>query len=143
MILFPKLTIYSIVKKYVTINNKENTASALPSIIFLQTQSHFIAFDFTMKLLPIIAFYFRWRMLVDILTFELFILAPLKGKNWNLRFPKKRAIRKTSINYVANVTFQIVYNALKLVKTKIQKEKLRFLLHIPPLYFNTMISQQS
>ena len=46
LILFPTLTIYSIVKKYVTINNKENTDSTLPTIIFLQTRSHFIVFDF-------------------------------------------------------------------------------------------------
>ena len=58
MILFPALTIYSIVKKYVTINDKENTANILLLNIFLSTKSDFIVFDFTIKSLPIIVFYF-------------------------------------------------------------------------------------
>ena len=77
------------VKKYVTINNKENTTSTLLSIMFLHTRSYFIVFDFTMKSLAIIVFYFCWRMLVDTLTFELSNLAPLKGKNENLDPQKK------------------------------------------------------
>ena len=44
------------VKKYVTINNKENTVLLLN--IFLYTKSDFIVFDFTMKWLPIVVFYF-------------------------------------------------------------------------------------
>ena len=63
-------------KKYVTINNKENTPSTLLSIIFLHTRSHFIVFDFTTKSLPITLFHFCWRMLVD----SLYSLAPLKEK---------------------------------------------------------------
>ena len=54
MILFPALTIYSIVKKYVTINDKENTANILLSNIFLYTISDFSVFDFPMKSLPVI-----------------------------------------------------------------------------------------
>ena len=42
----------------------------LLSIIFLHTRSHFIVFDFTMKSLPIIKFYFCWRMLENSLTLE-------------------------------------------------------------------------
>ena len=91
MVRFPSLTIYSIGKKYVTINIKENTASTLHSIIFLHTQSHFIVFDFAIKTLLIIVFYFRWRMLVDSLIFELSNLSPLKGtKKENLELRKKR-----------------------------------------------------
>ena len=130
MILFPTLTMYSIVKIYVTINNKENTASTLLSIIFLQTRSHFIVFDFTMKSLQIVVFYFRWWMLVDSLTFKVSSLPPWKKKKWKLRSLKKRAISKTSINDVVSVNFQIVYKALKIVKTKIRKQKLWFLLLI-------------
>ena len=59
MIVFSILTIYSIVKKYVAVNNKENTANILLLNIFLYTKSDFIVFDFTMKSLPIIVFYFR------------------------------------------------------------------------------------
>ena len=69
--------------KYVNskeINNKENTASVLLSIIFLHTRSHFIVFDFIMKSLQIIVFNFRWTMLEDSLNFELSSLSPLKEK---------------------------------------------------------------
>ena len=66
--------------KNVTIYNKENTANILLLKIFLYTKSDFIVFDFTKKSLPIIVFYFRWRMLEDSLTFQLSSLAPLKGK---------------------------------------------------------------
>ena len=74
------LTVYSIVKKYVTINNKECTANILLLKIFLHTKSDFIVSGFAMKPLPIIAFHFRWRMLEDSLAFQLSSLAPLKGK---------------------------------------------------------------
>ena len=77
-------------KKYVTINDKENTANILLLNIFLYTKSDFIVFDFTKKSLPIIVFYFRWRMLEDSLTFQLSSLAPLKEKKWKLRSLKKR-----------------------------------------------------
>ena len=69
--------------KYVNskeINNKENTASVLLSIIFLHTRSHFIVFDFIMKSLQIIVFNFRRTMLEDSLNFELSSLPPLKEK---------------------------------------------------------------
>ena len=59
MIVFSIFIIYSIVKKYVTINDKENTANILLLNMFLYTKSDFIVFDFTMKLLPIIVFYFH------------------------------------------------------------------------------------
>ena len=91
-------------KKYVTINNKENTANILLLNIFLYTKSDFIVFDFTKKSLPIIVFYFRWRMLEDSLTFQLSSLAPLKGKkNENLDPRKKGPISKMSINDVITV----------------------------------------
>ena len=53
------LTVYSIAKKYVTINNKEYTANILLLKIFLHTKSDFIVSGFAMKPLPIIAFHFR------------------------------------------------------------------------------------
>ena len=62
---------YNIVKKYVTINSKEDNANMLLSIIFLH---------FTMKSLPNIVFYFRWRMLEDSVNFKFSSVAPLKGK---------------------------------------------------------------
>ena len=61
---------------------------------------------------------------MDSLTFELSSLAPLKGKKWKLKSPKKRAISKTPINDVVSVNFQIVNNVLKIVKAKIRKQKL-------------------
>ena len=64
--------------KNVTINNKGNTANILLLNILLYAKSDFIIFDFTKKSLPIIVFYFRWRMLEDSLTFQLSGLAPLK-----------------------------------------------------------------
>ena len=85
------------------VNNKENTASILLSIIFW---SHFIVFDFTMKSLLIIMFYFHWRML----AFELSSPAPLNKKN---KSPKERGISNKSTNYVVNVSFQIIYNVWK------------------------------
>ena len=79
-------------QKHVTINNKENNANILLWNIFLYTKSDFIVFDFTKKSLPIIVFYFRWRMLEDSLTFQLSSLAPLKGeKNENLYSPPKKS----------------------------------------------------
>ena len=57
---------------------------------------------------------------MDSLTFELTSLAPVKGKKKKkkVRSPKKRAISKT-FNDTVRVNFQIVYNVLKIVKTKI------------------------
>ena len=101
MVLFPALIIYSIVKKYVAIYSKENTANILISIIFLHIQSHFIVFDFTIKSLPIIVFYFRCRMLDDSLTFKLSSLPPWKKKeeneNVNSRTKERSANVKTRI----------------------------------------------
>ena len=64
---------------------------------------------------------------MDSLTFELTSLAPVKGKKKKekkekrkVRPPKKRAISKTSFNDIVRVNFQIVYNVLKIVKTKIR-----------------------
>ena len=96
MSVFSILTIYSIVKKYVTINNKENIASILLLNIFLYTKSDFIGFDFTMKSLPITGFYFRWRMLGDSLTFQLSSLAPLPkngfcGRNFKNLSPDSKS----------------------------------------------------
>ena len=61
-----------------------NIASTLLSIIFLHNQSHFIVFDFKMKSLSIIVFYFCRRILVDGLTFEPSSLAPLKRKKMKI-----------------------------------------------------------
>ena len=124
-------------KKYVTINNKENTANILLLIIDLYTRSHFIVFDFRMNSLPILVFYFRWRMLEDSLTFELSSLAPLKGKkNENLDPPKKeRSAKRQSMTLLALILKLSMY-VLQIVKTKIRKHKLWFLLYIAPLYFN-------
>ena len=66
-------------KKYVTINNKENTANVLLSIIFLHTKSHFFVFDFKKSLLM---FYSRWRLLENSLNSQLSSVAPLKGKKY-------------------------------------------------------------
>ena len=123
MIVFSILTIYSIVKKYVTINNKENTANILLLNIFLYTKSDFTVFDFTIKSLPIIVFYFRWRMLEDSLTFKLSSPAPSKGENWKLRSTKKkRPISKMSINDVISVNFYIVYVCNKNCEKKFENK---------------------
>ena len=134
MILFPTLTIYVIVKKYFTINNKENTVNVILLIIFLYTQSHFIVFDFTMKSLPIIVFYFCWRMLQDSLTFELSSLSTLKRKkNENLDPRKKgRSAKRQSMTLLALKSSMYV---LKIVKTKIV-----FPFIFPPVYFNFYVN---
>ena len=72
-------------------------------------------------------------MLVDSLTFELTNLAPVKGKEMKSKIQKKRAISETSIKNIGRVNFQIVYNILKIVKTKLRRQKLYFLLYISPL----------
>ena len=135
MIVFSILTIYSIVKKYVTINNKEKTANILLLNIFLSTKSDFLVFDFAMKSLLIISFYFRWRMLEDSLTFQLSCLVHLKGKKiWKLRPPKKkdRLAKYQSMTLLALLIKSCMY-VIKIVKTKLRKQKLWFLLYIPPL----------
>ena len=75
MILFPNVTIYSIVKKYVTINDKKNTANILLLNIFIYTKYDIIVFDFTVNSLLITVFYFCVRMLEDSLSFQLSSLA--------------------------------------------------------------------
>ena len=50
------------------------------------------------------------------------------------QIPEKRAISKMSINDVISANFQIVY-VIKIVKTKIRKQKLWLLLYIPPFNF--------
>ena len=121
MILFPSLTIYSIVKRYAS---KENTANILLLIIFLYTQSYFTAFNFTMNSRPIIVFYFGWRILENSLAFQLSSLASLKRKNWKLPSTKKRAISKTSINGAISFNFKIVYMWNKNCKNKSSKTKI-------------------
>ena len=134
MIVFSISTIYSIVKKYVAVNNKENTSNISLLNMFLYTKSDFIVIDFTMKSLPIIGSYFRWRMLGDSLTFQLSSLAPLKGgKKRKLRPPKKGPISKMSINDFTSINFKSSMYVMKIVKTKIRKQKLWFLLYVPPL----------
>ena len=86
-------------EEYVSTNNKENSASRLLSIIFLHNWSRFIVVDFVMKSVPIIVFYFRCRMLLDSLTFELSSLAPLKEKkNENLDAWKKKKNDQKNVN---------------------------------------------
>ena len=127
--------IYSIVKKYVTINNKENIASILLLNKLVYTESDFIVFGFTIKSLPIIVFYFRWRMLEYSLTFQLSSLAPLRErqKKENLDPRKKYRLAKCqSMTLLALICKSSMY-VMKIVKTKRRKQKLWFLLYIPPL----------
>ena len=102
-----------------------------------------ITFNYTSTdLVSFHCLWFPWRMLVDSLTFKLSSLAPLKGKKWKPKCPKKKSDQQNANQWRCVVTgnFQIVSDVLKIVKTKILKEKLLFLLYIPPFYFNTMIS---
>ena len=141
MVLLRPLTIYSIVKKYVTKNDKESTANILLSIILLHTQSQFIAFDFAIKSLPIIVFYFHWRMVDDSLTFELSSLAPWKlneKKNENIRKNnEKTAIKEKRqwITLLGALIFKWSMYILKNVITETAEQKLCFL-YISPNYFN-------
>ena len=132
MIVFSIWIIYSIVKKYVTINNKENTASIL--LLLLYTKSDFIVFDFTMKSLPIIVSYFRWRMEYS-LTFQLCSLAPSKEKKEteNLDPRKKYRLAKCQSMTLLALIFKSSVYVMKFVKTKSRKQKLCFLLYITPL----------
>ena len=133
MIVFSILTIYSIVKKYVAVNNRENTANILLLNIFLYTNSDSIVFDFTMKLLPIIGSYFCWRML-DSLPFHLSSLTPIKGKqNENLDPRKKDRLAKCQSMTLLASNFKSSMYVMIIVKTKIWKQKLWFLLYVPPL----------
>ena len=115
---------------------KENTANILLLNIFLYTKSDFIVFDFTMKSLPIIIFYFRWRMLEDNLTFQLFSRALLKGKKWKLRPSKKkdRSAKCLSMTLWALIFKSSMY-VIKIVKTKIRKQKCGSF-YVFLLYFN-------
>ena len=70
---------------------------------------------------------------MDSVTFELTSLAPVKGKKMKSKIPQKRAISKTSIKDIGRVNFQIIYNIVKIVKTKLRQQKLYFLLYISPL----------
>ena len=126
MILFPTLTHYSIVKKYVTIYNKKNTANILLLIIFPYTRSHFIVFDFTMNSLPIIVFYFRWRMLEDSLTFKLSSLAPLKEKrkNENLDARKKERSAKCKSMTLLALILKSSMHVLKILYYKNSNTKI-------------------
>ena len=74
-------------------------------------------------------------MLEDSLTFQLFSLAPLKGKkkNENLDPRKKDRLAKCqSMTLVASIFKSSMY-VMKIVKTKVPKQKLWFLLYVPPL----------
>ena len=111
-------------KKYVTINNKENTANILLLNIFLYTKSDFIVFDFTKKSLPIIVFYFRWRMLEDSLTFQLSSLASLKGEKMkSLKKRKVRSAKCQSMTLLALIFKSSMY-VIKIVKNKNSKTKI-------------------
>ena len=118
-------------KKYVTINNKENTANILLLNIFLYTKSDFTVFDFTIKSLPIIVFYFRWRMLEDSLTFKLSSPAPSKGENWELRSTKKkdRSAKCQSMTLLALIFISSMY------VIKIVKKNSKIKIAVPFIYF--------
>ena len=73
-------------------------------------------------------------MLEDSLTFQLSSLAPLKGKkNENLDPPKKERLAKCQSMTLLALLFKSSMYVMKIVKTKIRKQKLWFLLYIPPL----------
>ena len=73
-------------------------------------------------------------MLEDSLIFQLFILAPLKGKkNENLDAPKKERSAKCQSMTLLALIFKSSMYVMKIMKTKIRKQKLWFLLYIPPL----------
>ena len=123
MIVFSIWIIYSIVKKYVTINNKENTASILLLNILLYTKSDFIVFDFAMKSLPIIVSYFRWRMEYS-LTFQLCSLAPSKEKkeNENLDPRKKYRLAKCQSMTLLALFLNRLCMSWKLWKQKVENK---------------------
>ena len=102
--------------------------------MFLYTKSDFIVSDFTMKSLLAIAFYIRWRMLEDSLAFQLSSLAPLKRKKWKLRSLKKKDwLKKCQWMALLALIFKLSIYVIKIMKTKIRKQELWFLLYIPPL----------
>ena len=110
--------------KYVTINNKENTANILLLNIFLYTKSDFIVFDFTMKSPPIIVFYFRWRILEDSLTFQLSSLAPSKGEKMKTLIPEKK---DQSAKCQSMTLLALIFKSsmlIKVVKNKNSKTKI-------------------
>ena len=111
--------------KYVTINNKENTANILLLNIFLYTKSDFIVFDFTMKSPPIIVFYFRWRILEDSLTFQLSSLAPSKGEKMKTLIPEKKdqSAKCQSMMLLALIFISSMYE-IKIVNNKNSKTKI-------------------
>ena len=126
-------------KKYVTINNKENTASILLLNILLYSKSDFIVFDFTMKSLPIIVSYFRWRMEYS-LTFQLCSLAPLKEKKKENLDPRKkyRLAKCQSMTLLALIFKSSVY-VMKIVKKKVENKNcvsFYILLRYFDFYFN-------
>ena len=103
--------------------------------LFLCPKSYFIVFNFTMKSLPIIIFYFRWRLLEDSLTFQLSTLE--RRNNENLDPRKKRPISKMSINDVLSLNFKSSMYVINIVKKKISKGKIVF----PSIYSSfTLIS---
>ena len=74
-------------------------------------------------------------MLEDSLTSQLSSLAPLKGeKKGKLRSPKKKdqSAKCQSMTLLALIFKSSMY-VMKIMKTKIRKQKLWFLLYIPPL----------
>ena len=73
-------------------------------------------------------------MLEDSLTFHLSSLEPLKGKkNENLDPRKKEQSAKCQSMTLLALVFKLSMYVIKIVKTKIQKQKLWFLIYIPPL----------
>ena len=119
-------------KKYVTINNKENSANILLLNIFLYTKSDFTVFDFTIKSLPIIVFCFRWRMLEDSLTFKLSSLTPLKEENWKLRSPKKKKDRSAKCQSMTLLAL-IFISSMYVIKTVKKNSKTK--IAVPFIYF--------
>ena len=73
-------------------------------------------------------------MLEDSLTFQLSSLAPLKGeKNENLDPQKKDRLAKCQSMTILVSIFKSFMYVMEIVKTKIRKQKLWFLLYVPPL----------
>ena len=122
MIVFSILTIYIIVKKYVTINNMENTAKLLN--IFLYTKVWFHCLWFYNEVASDYSFLFSLKVLEDSLTFQLSNLAQEKKRK--LRSPpKKQSAKYQSLTLLALIFKSSMY-VIKIVKTKIQKHQLHF-----------------
>ena len=121
MLLFPDLTIYSAVKKYVVINNKENNANILLSIIF---SVYWVSFHCLWFNNEVTSDYSVLCSLEDArgqyhLRTLWFGTLKRKRKKWNCRFLKNSDQQKTLINdTTVSINFQIVYTCTKNCENK-------------------------